>query len=556
MPLPEGGNIPWPPEHCQPINTQYATWAAWYSGQAEQLAAIYAGAGQGGSDTYGVFASEAGGFKAGVKRAAAAVRRWFWGAQTSATQQRTRLHVPLAGDIASASADMLFSEPPTFTIPVPESPPPAEGETPPEPVTDPTQERLDELIDDGTHATLLEGAEVCAALGGVYLRIVWDPTTRPDRPWLTAVHPDVAVPEWAWGRLTAVTFWREIKRTGRIVVRHLERHEPGKILHGVYEGTVDELGRPMGLADYPETAALADARLTNGNELATGAPGMTAVYIPNMRPNRIWRNTPTAAYLGRSDYAGVEPLMDALDMVYSSWMRDVDLGKARLIVPREYMRSEGRGQGASIDLDQEVYEPINAMSDESGGVQIEQVQFAIRVEEHSTTVDKLKATIVGSAGYSAQTFGLTEDGTAVTATEVAAKNRRSLITRDRKTRYWIPELADIIETLLWVDKIQFGSQIEPQRPDVEFAAGVSIDPLAQAQTLAALETAVAISTEEKVRTLHPEWDDHQVAKEVDRIKTDRGSGLDPEGILAGMAGNAPPGSNPGNDGGQGTPGKE
>jgi hypothetical protein len=511
MPLPAGGAVPWPPEHCQPINTQYHTWAAWYGGDAEQLAAIYTGAGDGqGHDTYGFFTSQQGGFKAGVRKMAAAVRRWFWGAQTSATQQRTRLHVPLAGDIASASADMLFSEPPTFTIPIAAIP----ADTP----ADPTQARLDQLIDDGTHATLLEAAEICAALGGVYLRVVWDPATRPDRPWLTAVHPDVAVPEWAWGKLVAVTFWRELRRAGRLVTRHLERHEPGKIIHGVYQGTEDELGQAVPLADYPETANLADERLVNGNEILTGAPGLTAVYVPNMRPNRLWRNNPHAAYLGRSDYAGVEPLMDALDMTYSSWMRDVDLGKARLIVPREYLQSNGRGQGASVDLDQEVYEPVNMIGSESGGAEITQVQFAIRVEEHSSTVDKLKATIVGAAGYSAQTFGLDGDGVAVTATEIAAKNRRSLITRDRKARYWIPALRDIIEALLWVDKAQFGSVIEPMAPDVEFADAVSADPLQVAQTLRELDTAGAISTEMKVRTLHPDWDDTQVMEEVERIK--------------------------------------
>lgn len=526
MPLPEGGAIPWPPEHCAKINQQYATWSAWYGGDPDQLAAIYGG-GQ-GADSTGFFASEAGGFRGAVNRVVSAVRRWFWGSSRTSTSQRTRLHIPIAGDIASASADLLFSEPPTFTIPIEEPAPVADGEVPPEPVEDPTQARLDELLDDGAHATLLEGAEICAALGGVYLRVVWDKETRPDRPWCTAVHPDVAVPEWRWGQLVAVTFWRVIKVDGRIVVRHLERHEKGKILHGVYQGTEDELGQVVPLTDYPETAGLAQ-HLENGNEILTGAPGLTAVYVPNMRPNRIWRNTPAAAYLGRSDYAGVEPLMDALDMVYSSWMRDVDLGKARLIVPREYLRNEGPGKGASFDLDQELYEGINAMSAEAGGgvaSDIKEVQFEIRVEQHSATVDKLKATIVGSAGYSAQTFGLAEDGQAVTATEVAAKNRRSLITRDRKTRYWIPELGAITEALLAVDAKIFGTQgIIPQRPKVEFAPAVSVDPLTQAQTLRELEMAGAMSTEEKVRTLHPEWTATQVAEEVEKIRKDKSAGM-------------------------------
>jgi hypothetical protein len=518
MPLPEGGpKVPWPPKHCEPVNRQLAIWSAWYSGQAEQLAAIYAGDGATGTgtDTTGFFGSETGGWKAAAKRVVDTVRRWFWGTRSASTQQRSRLHVPLAGDIAAASADLLFSEPPTFTLPQVAEAAEAEGKK----AEDPTQARLDDILDDGAHATLLEAAEICAALGGVYLRVVWDQTVAT-KPWLSAVHPDAAVPEWRWGRLWSVIFWKVIAQDGKTVVRHLECHDRGLISHGVYIGTEDELGTPAPLTAYEATAGLVTAEYPDGR-IDTGAQQLTAAYVPNMRPNRIWRNSPAAAYYGRSDYSGVEPLMDALDMVESSWMRDVDLGKARLVVPAEYMQSNGPGAGASIDLDREVYEPIGAMADETGKtVQIEQVQFAIRVEEHERTVDALKTTIVENAGYSAQTFGLAADGAAVTATEIAAKNRRSLITRDRKANYWRPELTDLAFTLLEVDRHIFHTPITPARPLVEWPDAVSIDPLTQAQTLRELHTAEAISIEEKVRTLHPDWDGPKVKAEVDRIRTD------------------------------------
>lgn len=526
MPLPDGGNTPWPPKYCEPINAQYATWSAWYSGDMEQLAHMYSG----NAGSHDFFGSEAGGWKAAARRAVGAVRRWFWGNRAPHANNRTRLHVPLAGDIAAASADLLFSEPPTFNVPA--------GDT-----SKATQARLGELLDDGAHATFLEAAEICAALGGVFLRVVWDPAVRPDRPWITAVHPDVAVPEWSWGDLSAVTFWRELKRDGKVVVRHLERHEPGRILHGVYEGTADELGRVVPLTDYPETAGLAKAQLVNGNEIITGADGLCAVYVPNMKPNRIWRTTPTAAHLGRSDYAGSEALMDALDMTWSSWMRDVDLGKARLIVPREYLQSNGPGRGSTVDLDQEVYEPVNAMAGDGSSMDIREVQFAIRVDEHSRTIADIKATIVQAAGYSGQTFGLV-DKAAATATEVAANERRSYITRDRKVRYWRPKLSELTWTLLQVDAKLFASGITPVRPDVEFPDGVSIDPETQARTLRELHTAEAISTEEKVRTLHPDWTDPQVAEEVAAIRSSLGPEVDPTARFGDLAGQPSPGQAP------------
>lgn len=515
MPLPEGGKTAWPPEHCQQINSKVATWHAWYAGDAEQLAAAYGGDQTGPGAEF--WASETGGFRRGVQRVVDGVRRWFWGQRNTTGQPRQRLHVPLAGDIASASADLLFSEPPTIT-----AAPLAGGEDPDQT----TQDRLDTLMDDGTHATLLESAELAAAHGGVYLRILWDTSLR-DRPWLSAVHVDSAVPEWRHGKLTAVTFWREVKQQGRLRWRHLERHEPGRILHGLYQGEVDELGHPVPLTEVPELAGLALA-VNAKQAIPTGHKGLTAAYVPNMRPNH-WRGIPQAAPLGRSDYSGVEPMLDALDLTWSSWMRDVDLGKARLVVPQAYMDNHGPGKGATVELDRELYEPVPTMdSGESGKLTIEQIQFPIRVDDHSRTIDHLKAQIVGSAGYSAQTFGLA-DQVAATATEVNARDRRSLITRDRKIRYWRPALAEILEALLAVDQLVFASGVTVARPHIEFAPAVQVDPEAQARTIQALDDAAAISTEQKVRQLHPDWTDPEVDEEIARIVAERGTSVpDPD----------------------------
>ncbi|MGY4901472.1 hypothetical protein [Streptomyces sp. 900116325] len=98
---------------------------------------------------------------------------------------------------------------------------------------------------------LLTAGETAAALSGVFLRVTWDRAAAADRPLLTVVHPDQAVPEWTFGIMTAVTFWRALPGTGSAVWRHLERHERGKILHGLYEGTGDQLGRRVPLTEHP-----------------------------------------------------------------------------------------------------------------------------------------------------------------------------------------------------------------------------------------------------------------------------------------------------------------
>lgn len=495
MPLPSGGT--WPPPALAAITPKFAEWSAWYSGDPEALSAVYGG--QQTQDSTGFFASERGGWRAAVGKK---LERWFWGTRPTNAQPRTKMHVPLAGDITSTSANLVFGEMVSIT---------SEDAT--------TQARLEELIDNsGMHSTLLEAAELDSALGGVYLRVCWDQKQRPEGPWLAAVHADAAVPEFRWGQLTAVTFWRVLSDDGDIVIRHLERHEPGVILHGLYQGTCDELGHMIPLTEHEATAHLAEVVTAQG-AIETGIPMLTVSYVPNIRPNRIWRNNHAAAYLGRSDLQGIEPMLDGLDEVYSSWRRDLRLAKARLIVPTEYLQDQGKGQGAAFDLEQELYESVNAMSEESGML-ITPVQFDIRVQEHKDTAANWLEQAVRGAGYSVQTFG-GEGDMAATATEVVARQERSYTTRTKKIGYWRMGLGSALTALLAVDAVVFRSGVTPDRPQLEWADGVATDPKALAETINLLSQAEAASTWIKVKMLHPDWEDSEVQEEVDRIKDDQ-----------------------------------
>jgi len=150
-------------------------------------------------------------------------------------------------------------------------------------------------------------------------------------------------------------------------------------------------------------------------------------------------------------------------------------------------------------------------------------QFAIRHAEHEATALNLVGRIVTTAGYSQQTFGLTGD-VAATATEVTARERKSLITRDKKIKYIRPRLAEILQALLKVANAQgFKWKVDPSKPlTVNFPDAVQQDPASLAQTLALLETARAASTKTKVQLLHPEWEESEVDKEVAAILKEAG----------------------------------
>jgi hypothetical protein len=457
---------------------------AWYSGDRARLERIYG------------YAPEA------------RERRKLWGRRSTEYRIRrreTRLHVPLAGDIARTSADMLFADMPTIRV--------EDG---------PTQTRLDHLLDEGmVQETLLGAAEQAAALSGVFLRVTWDRELAP-RPLLTVMQPDAAIPEFRFGMLRAVNFWQELTGSTEYTVwRHIERHEPGRVVHALYEGGPDTIGRRVPLTEHPDTADLAAETILDDDgepAIPTGITQLTAAYVPNMLPNRLHRSSP----VGRSDYAAVHDLFDALDTTWTSWLRDIRLARARLIVPDAYLESQGPGQGASFDDDREVWAGLRMPPNDGSGITL--AQFAIRVEEHQRTAEATVRQAVQTAGYDAASFGLDGDGQPVTATEVDNRRARGLITRRKKAGYWRRALADMLHVMLLIDAAQFGSPITPERPRVEFGSGVAESEQQTATTLDLLARAGAVSTATKVKILHPDWDDTAVQREVAAILAETGAG--------------------------------
>lgn len=433
--------------------------------------------------------------------------------------------------MSSTSADLLFSDPPRILIPeahVAKASRKAKA----------IQDRLDALLDeDAVQATLHEGAEICSALGGVFLRVHWDKAFR-DRPLLQAIHPDSALPQFQWGRLSSVIFWRFVEDDGRNVWRHLELHEPGVIYHGLYKGSASKLGTIAPLADMPGTAPFAPIVDETG-AIHTGLPGLDCVYIPNMKPNRADRS----AELGRSDYAGSEGLMDALDETFTSWQRDLRLAKARLIVPEEFISSQGRGKGASFDVDREIYEGLK-MAPSASQPQIQGEQFQIRHLEHEATATALIERIIATAGYAGSTFGLKSSATVErTATEVKARESRSLTTRRKKIGYWAPAIADILEVMLAIDASVFSGP-GSMRPRADFPETVQDSLVDTATSIELLSRAGAISLETKIEMAHPNWDPEEVAAELGAIQTQAGMAVS-MGVVAAPEGAAPPpGSSP------------
>lgn len=510
----------WPPSLFDPVAHKHRLWAAWFSGDPDQLGWAYYNLGANSATGRAFFRTTGeasipqprpGQYRGGLL---GSVDRYFWGQATPPGEKRSKIHVPLAGDISSMSSDLLFAKRPRFDVPN------GEGNTA-------SIDWCEERFDDDMHATLLEGGELCAALGGVYIRAIVD-TSISDRPFLDMVHADAAVPEFRYGKLVSVIFWRVLAEDGDDVHRHLEQHDlqQNVIYHGVYVGNQWDLGQPVNIAGYPELAPVA-ATLDSDNAIKfpdLPKDASTVTYMPNMRPNRAWRDIHAAHALGRSDYQGIEGLMDGFDEIYSSWIREIRLAKTRLIVPPQYLDNIGPGKGAVFEPDREVMTPLNFLagsSDPSNTIVAN--QFKIRWQEYQQTLAKTAELAAQSAGYSPQTFGQNVTGSGpVTATEIEDRQRRTLLTRAKKLNYVRPALANAYYSLMCLEKAVFKRPIVPMRPQITFPDAVLPSMQELAQTALALSNAEAASKETLVQLIHPDWTPQQVEEEVQRLRSEAG----------------------------------
>lgn len=490
--LPED-NAVWPPPDCEAPYAQIRRLASWYSDETDMLYGGQAGSSSQAEATW--------------------LARFGRRATSSAASTLSTMHMPVAGDIARTSADLLFADMPDINL-VNEVGAPVEE----------AQKFWDDAADDmDLEAQLLVGAELCAALSGIYWRVTWDATVSPDRPIIEWVQPDFAVPEFVHGILVAVTVWGQLgtpkgQPSGQ-VWRHLERYSAGQIEHGLFVGTEDNLGRRAPLTEHPATESI---QLTGPDFIAlpAGIP-MLMGYIPNMLPNRKLR----LSKLGRADISGMErpdgPLA-GIDKAWSSWMRDLDLGKGRITVPEDYLRTDGAGSGAVFDLDRAVYTPLRMPLSSDGQSALTISQFDIRDEVHARTVLALLTQVVRGAGYSLGSFGIADGtGPAQTATEVRQRNALSMTTREKKIRYWRSGLRKLLGAYAAMDRELFGGKIPAgTRFDVEFSDAVAEDPHRVAETVNLLFQAQAASTRTRVEIVHPDWDETRVSDEVAAIKAD------------------------------------
>ena len=470
-------NSEWPPKDWQYWFKKYYEWAAWYSGDPEELLRFYSAA-----------------FDNTHKN-----RLW---AKMEKEERSEVVHMPLAGDIATMSANLLFSEAPDIQYDRDKG----------------GGDRIADFIkENGLINVLLEASEMSAALSGVYWKLNAVPSLIK-LPILTILTPAQVFPEFTYGRLNAATSYRIVKEDDHGKIWRLfedRRRENGKLAvrFKLYEGTSDKVGKVVAFD------AVADVEQIDLVDMAYEMDGLGMGYVPNMRPNKL---RPGSA-LGINDYHGCISLLDSLDAAWTSWMRDIELGMGQIFVDEDLLDENGKYsklQKAFVKLKMDTAK----WSDGGKYEPVKEVQFDIRHEAHQKTCESLVQDIVSRCGYSPQSFGLDIEGRAESGTAMRIRERKSLLTREKKGRYWTPALWEMFWQMQQMDKAaQLTSQsYDPQEVAVVLQDSIIVDPKELSETIRNLDQAKAISAYQKVKTQHPDWDEETVEGEVKRILDESG----------------------------------
>lgn len=425
----------------------------------------------------------------------------FW-----ASDEQIKMHVPIAADIASLSAGMIFADSPVITC-----------------KHERTKERIEEIFKDGgTYSVLLQAAELCSVCGGVFLKWSWN--KEDGMPVLTAVPADCGLPKWIGGKVAEIKLWSVVREdeTGGAIWRLEETYtNDGHILSKLFKGTTNELGNEYALTAIEETANI----LPDAN---SGTGVLLAAYVPNMLPNR---NKPHTRY-GRSDFDSLYGLMDALDEAYSAMQRETRMTKTTVIVPAEYLAKRQNIFGPDNPYcrqDQFVYTnatgAFTALDIDSGmnTSPITVVNPEIRAESRIAVCDDLIKRIFSVAGYAPQSAGIDIAGSAESGTALSVRERKTIRTAETKKTHWWHAVVDLTKAMLKLDAAVFRSGVDANVEfSVELPSNTQPDIGQLAEIIEQLERAGAVSVETKVAMLHPDWDDEKRAAEVTKIREENG----------------------------------
>ena len=186
----------------------------------------------------------------------------------------------------------------------------------------------------------------------------------------------------------------------------------------------------------------------------TALQGLTTslfAYYRTAAANNIDDNSP----LGVSIYANALSTLKALDICYDSFIREFSLGKKRIIVPAQCLRTVVDPQTGELrryfDATDEAF--VALATDDSDALKIQDNSVALRVDEHERAINALLSILCLQVGFSAGTFTFDRAQGLKTATEVISENSKTYKTIKGQQLQVKLAIAKIIDGIIQVAQL-------------------------------------------------------------------------------------------------------
>ena len=183
----------------------------------------------------------------------------------------------------------------------------------------------------------------------------------------------------------------------------------------------------------------------------TSMQGLTTslfAYYRTAVANNIDDNSP----LGVSIYANALSTLKALDICYDSFIREFRLGKKRIIVPAQCIRTVADPETGEMrryfDASDEAYEDLS--TDNPDALKIQDNSVELRIDEHERAINAFLSILCLQVGFSAGTFTFDRATGLKTATEVISENSKTYKTIKAQQLQVKMAIAKIVDAVIQI----------------------------------------------------------------------------------------------------------
>lgn len=400
---------------------------------------------------------------------------------------------PVPRMISRASANLLFGEPAAFK---------ASAEK--------DQSNLDFIVSENDlDAECHRAAVIASSEGSVWGRIVVDPSLV-DCPIIEFVPPGRVIPHFSGRFVVGATFVTTWETSSVERYRMFETYEAGAVTTTLRRGTRTSVGQQVDLTSFPETEGRVETTYT-------GVDWPLVAFIPNTIDA-----DPTEGY---SDYAGLISRFLAVNESSTVGQSNLRLaGAKRAIIDAGYLGKDGK-----MPSGDDIYVRTSRMGGDGEKVSpLQLIDYKFEASAVTGWIDHLLDTTLTFAGVAPEAVGRGVEGNALSGTALKLKMTHSLLEASGKGRFFDKGLIRLLRGAQILDSRPmaeggFGrSYAEADVNDtVERADALPRDDVEAAQEMVQLANAEAISPEQKIAFLHPDWSKERQDEEVAAIKADQ-----------------------------------